>query len=225
MDESAETMFALSISLLSSYIRSQGANGQTGALVLAVKNRRANSNRLRPTSLEKPNSLRLPIVSAVNAGSGNRFWFLISIFSNNVMASIPDRFKNAPISRTVGFDVDVDEHGDVVVELEVTPDHWNPMGRLQGGVLAVLADASMGIAYGRELSENCEFSTIDFTINYMRPVRTGKVRAVGRLIQRGTSVGFLECHVWNQRNKLVATATCSCLTLPQENTANGESKS
>jgi uncharacterized protein (TIGR00369 family) len=37
--------------------------------------------------------------------------------------------------------------GEALVELDVTAAHANPMGTLQGGVLAAVADAAMGWAY------------------------------------------------------------------------------
>ncbi len=45
------------------------------------------------------------------------------------------------------------------------------MGRVHGGVIAVLADAAMGIAFGRTLDRNQDFSTVDLNVQFMRPVR------------------------------------------------------
>ncbi len=146
------------------------------------------------------------------------------------MNPIADRFHNAPIAKTIGFDVSCNPANEVEVSLSVSSHLWNPMGKLQGGVMSILADAAMGIAFGRELSPDCEFSTIDFSISHMRPVTRGWLRAIGRVVQRGVSVGFLECEIYLYRDqiayqthsasaeteggKLVATATCSCMTTP-----------
>ena len=80
-----------------------------------------------------------------------------------------DRFADAPISQLIGFQVDpaTDEDrqlGLAVVHLDVDERLHNPMGRVHGGVLAALADAAMGIAFGRMLDDSQDFSTIDLQI-------------------------------------------------------------
>jgi uncharacterized protein (TIGR00369 family) len=51
------------------------------------------------------------------------------------------------------------------------------MGTLHGGVLCDLADAAMGIAYLSTLAEGETFTTIELTINFLRPVWNAKLRA------------------------------------------------
>jgi len=85
-----------------------------------------------------------------------------------------DRFADAPISRLVGFQVEPPCERDVagnrvplghaVVSLECSRHHHNPMGRVHGGLIAALADAAMGIAFGRTLMPGEDFSTIDMQI-------------------------------------------------------------
>lgn len=84
------------------------------------------------------------------------------------------------------------------------------MGRVHGGLVAALADAAMGIAFGRTLELGQDFSTIEMKLNFMRPVTTGRLRAKAWVIERGLRIGFVECHVIGPRNKIVATATSTC---------------
>lgn len=126
-----------------------------------------------------------------------------------------DRFSQAPISVLFGFDVhdatEADrELGRAVVELPVDNRLHNPMGRVHGGVLAALADAAMGIAFGRTLDEGQDFSTIDLHIHFMRPVVSKKLIATGELIQRGLRIGFVQCKIVDERGRLICQSTCSC---------------
>jgi uncharacterized protein (TIGR00369 family) len=122
-----------------------------------------------------------------------------------------DPFGNAPISQLIGLEVVPEgEHGVAVVYLNVGARMHNPMGFVQGGVLSLLADAAMGIAFGRTLDEKHSFATIELKTNYIRPIKEGRLRAVGTLIQRGLRVGFLECRVHDHRKRLIATASCTC---------------
>jgi uncharacterized protein (TIGR00369 family) len=124
-----------------------------------------------------------------------------------------DRFSEAPISRLIGFKVAPAEGDRTVVLLEAGEQHANPMGRVHGGVISALADAAMGTAYGRVLLEVEDFSTIELKVNFMRPVRLGRLVATARMVQRGLRIGFLDCEIHDARGKLVATATSTCMTL------------
>lgn len=135
-----------------------------------------------------------------------------------------DRFAEAPISRLVGFEVapyDADAvrdgtlpPGHAVVSLRCHRHHHNPMGRVHGGLIAALADAAMGIAFGRTLFPGEDFSTIDLKISFIRPVTTGSIRAEARVIDRGLRIGFVQCDIYGPRGKRVATASCTCSTIP-----------
>jgi len=141
-------------------------------------------------------------------------------------ASVKDRFAEAPISRLVGFQVQPPDQqlgqdsslplGHAVVLLPCLVHHHNPMGRVHGGLIAALADAAMGIAFGRTLLPGEDFSTIDMQIQFIRPVTTGLIRAEAKVVERGLRIGFVRCDITNQRGKIVATATCTC-TLIQQN--------
>jgi len=71
----------------------------------------------------------------------------------------------------------------------------------------------MGIAFGRTLLDSEDFSTIEMKINFIRPVREGRVRAEAKVVERGLRVGFVDCEIFGPRGKRIATATCTCTVL------------
>ncbi len=139
--------------------------------------------------------------------------------------SSPDRFSTAPISRLVGFQVEPGKRpeelaegesaGQAVVRLQCGPHHHNPMGRVHGGLIAALADAAMGIAFGRTLLAGEDFSTIDLQISFVRPIKDGELTATAVVIERGLRIGFVRCEITNSKGKRIATASCTC-TLVRE---------
>ncbi len=129
------------------------------------------------------------------------------------MTSDTERFSQAPISQLVGFQVHPGEPGEATVELQCGTQHHNPMQRVHGGVIAALADAAMGIAFGRTLLDSEDFSTVEMKVNFIRPVREGSVRAEARVVERGLRIGFVECQIIGPRRKRIATATCTCTVL------------
>ncbi len=118
-----------------------------------------------------------------------------------------------PIGRLLGFVMKEVEPSRAVVEMEVDERHHNPLGTLHGGIYCDLADAAMGFAYGSSLREGETFTTVELKINYFRSVRQGKLTAEAKLIKTGTTLGYVECDITDQRGKRVAKAASTCMTL------------
>ena len=125
----------------------------------------------------------------------------------------------APIGDLIGFKSLEAGNGRAIVTLQSGPQHFNPMGTLHGGVLCDIADTAMGFAFASTLAPEESFTTVELKINYLRPVREAKLRAEGRVIQRGRTVGYVECEVTDENGKLVAKSSSTCLVLRGEKAA------
>lgn len=121
-----------------------------------------------------------------------------------------------PVADLIGFTLTEVDPGRAVVAFDAGPRHANPMGTLHGGVLCDVADAAMGMAYAASLGEGETFTTLELKINFLKPVRTGRLVATGRLVKGGRTVGLLECDVVDDRDRLVARASSTCMTLRGE---------
>ena len=105
--------------------------------------------------------------------------------------------------------------GEALVVLEATAAHANPMGTVQGGLLAAVADAAMGWAFMTILGENESYTTLEVKINFLRPVWAGRLEARGRVKSAGRNVSLVECDVMSG-GKLVAYGVSTCMTLRGE---------
>jgi len=121
-----------------------------------------------------------------------------------------------PIATLLGFTLSAVSPGEAVIELAANRNHANPMGTLHGGVLCDIADAAMGMAYASTLAEDETFATLELKINFLKPVWTAKLRAVGRIVKRGKTLALLECDITDEQQSLVARASSTCLTLRGE---------
>ena len=121
-----------------------------------------------------------------------------------------------PVATLIGFSIVSVEPGHVVMAMEAGKQHANPMGTLHGGILGDLADAAMGMAYASSLDEGETFTTLELKINFLKPVWTAKLRATGRLVKRGKTMGFLECDITDDQESLVARASSTCMMLHGE---------
>src|SRR5262247_2520667 len=109
--------------------------------------------------------------------------------------------------------------GEALVQLDATAAHGNPMGTVQGGIIAAIADATMGWAYMTTLGEGESYTTVEMKINFLRPVRQGRIVARARVKKGGRTVGLVECDVLDESDGLVAYAVSTCMTLRGEQAA------
>jgi uncharacterized protein (TIGR00369 family) len=119
----------------------------------------------------------------------------------------------APVAGLVGFTLTAVAEERATIELDAGPQHANPLGTLHGGILCDIADAAMGLAYATMLGEGESFTTIELKINFLKPIWAGKLRAEGRVIKRGRTVGLVESDVFDAKGSLVARASSTCMTL------------
>ncbi len=119
----------------------------------------------------------------------------------------------APIATLIGFKLTSLEPGEAVVEFEATERHANPMGTLHGGVLCDIADAAMGMAYAATLNDDESFTTLELKINFLKPMWIGKLRALGKVVKAGRTVGLTECDIIDEKQQLVARASSTCMIL------------
>ena len=118
-----------------------------------------------------------------------------------------------PVASLIGFVLTAVEPGRAVIELSADTRHANPMGTVHGGILCDVADAAMGMACASSLDEGETFTTLELKINFLKPVWTGKLVATGRVVKGGRTVGLVECDVVDEKDRLVARATSTCMTL------------
>lgn len=91
-------------------------------------------------------------------------------------------------------------------EMELKPEHLNPLGIAHGGCVFSLADTIGGLA---AISHNPEATvvTVSSNINYLRPAEnTTKLVAQSREIKYGSKVAVYEVNVTSDDGMLLASA-------------------
>jgi uncharacterized protein (TIGR00369 family) len=117
------------------------------------------------------------------------------------------------IARTLGYDVAEAESGRVVVTLVPDENHLNPAGTVHGGLAATLLDSAMGLAIWSTLEKGLGQTTLEFKISLIRPITPGMgtIRAEGTVLNRGRRVGTAEGRITDERGRLLAHGTTTCL--------------
>ena len=101
---------------------------------------------------------------------------------------------------------------------ECTPDEsvYSPIGLVHGGLVCTLADSVAGCAVHTTLDAGIGYTSIDITVNYLRPVTvdSGTLVAVGRVTKPGRRVALATAEIHDGAGRLVATASSNCLVFP-----------
>ena len=129
---------------------------------------------------------------------------------------VPAKTNDVPVARLIGFEVKEIAEGRAVVTLAAGPQHANPMGTLHGGILCDIADAAMGMAYASTLAPDESFTTIELKINFFRPVWEAHLRAEGKVVRRGSTIGYVECEIAEEGGRVIAKAASTCMALRGE---------
>lgn len=117
---------------------------------------------------------------------------------------------------TIGARLAEVEPGRVVVELDTHAGHRHEGGVVQGGIITQIADAAMGMSLMTLQPDDQSNTTIELKINFLRPVVDGRLRAVGRVVEMKKSLLFSEADVFDERDRLVARASSTCLAFPRQ---------
>jgi len=88
--------------------------------------------------------------------------------------------------------------------VDIRPELLNPLGVLHGGVVVTLAD-TVGIFGCGYLYEAVNVTTADLTVSFLRPVKTGRVHAVGKALSQGRNLSLWRVDEYDDNENLVAT--------------------
>ena len=132
---------------------------------------------------------------------------------DNVLHDCEQVFEKFFLAKFIGLNFEYlpdDAHDVDKTELKVTFNVnemlLNPQGSLHGGVMAAVMDISIGHLLNKTAGMG---ATIEMKIQYLRPVRKGRVTCEGRFIKKGRALSFMESRLSDDAGKLAAIATAT----------------
>jgi uncharacterized protein (TIGR00369 family) len=109
------------------------------------------------------------------------------------------------------FDIKIEaaEPGVIVLNAIPTAEYYNPYGFVHGGYAAILLDTCMGAAIVTSLEPRLSAVTLEYKINFTRPVsaNTGVVRGEGKTLHVGRQAAFAEGRLLDATGRLLAHGT------------------
>lgn len=111
--------------------------------------------------------------------------------------------------KEIDLQYDILPDGEVINRITIGQKHLATPVAAHGGVMAALADSTLGVAALAVSQKNGNLvSTVEFKINYLKPALLGDtIRGISRVRQVGKKLIFVEADFLNQKEELVATAS------------------
>ncbi len=128
---------------------------------------------------------------------------------------IREKFETNHFPRSLGIELDSIEHGRARLSLEVRRQHLQLAGIMHGGAIATLIDTAVAFAIVGASKPGSRFTTIEMKVNYLRPIREGRVVADAKLIRDGRRIVVSDCDVYDSEGKLSAKGLLTYMRLDE----------
>jgi uncharacterized protein (TIGR00369 family) len=60
---------------------------------------------------------------------------------------------------------------------------------------------------------------VELKVNFFRPIWQSQRKAEGNVVKRGRTIGYVECDITDEENRLVAKAASTCMVLRGQKSA------
>jgi len=136
----------------------------------------------------------------------------------SALASHDQTFGTFFLARLLGLEISYPDAETCAVEFELKDFMFNPQGTLHGGIIATVLDISMGHLLKTAVGAGM---TLEMKTQYLRPARSGRVRAEGKFLKKGKSINYLETRLYDAERSLLATASSTWQLLPPPSAVTG----
>ena len=126
---------------------------------------------------------------------------------------IEDLRDSVPFLKHLGIEVESVGAGSATLLLPVRPELMRKDGIIHGGAVASVIDSAFAFAIIPILSEGERTVTVDLTIHYLRPLSGGMAKASAQVVRAGRRVITVSAELFDEKEKLAATALSTYLRL------------
>ena len=127
---------------------------------------------------------------------------------------IKQSFDKQGLMKTLGAQLEEVEKGKVKITCQFSEALTQQHGFFHAGVATSIVDSACGYAALTMMPENTEVLSVEFKINFMKPAKTDKLIAVGRVLQSGRTLTVCEGYVYDSKEeKLIAKMTATMIAV------------
>jgi uncharacterized protein (TIGR00369 family) len=111
------------------------------------------------------------------------------------------------------------ELGTIRIRYLAKPEFCNPMGSVQGGIVAAMLDDTSSFACIVKAKGRISVPTLEFKVSFLAPAKPGILFTEGRVEKFGRTISFLEAELFDDAGKLLARMSATCMHVARPETA------
>lgn len=128
--------------------------------------------------------------------------------------AVIDLCNQGPFFRLLSIEVRELRKGYCKVEVNLENKHLNPFGGVHGGVYSSLIDTATYLAVYYDVEENAGLISLDIKVDYLAPIKEGRLVVEGKRIKVGRSICISEASIFNSQGKHLAYGTSKQMVTP-----------
>jgi uncharacterized protein (TIGR00369 family) len=117
--------------------------------------------------------------------------------------------RESDAQKLIGYELEAEADTFGLCHLDVGPQHLNTQGIVHGGIISVLLDTASGVTTRLSIDPATlpPVMTVSLTVNYLAPVRLGRITARGKVTGGGRKMIFAEATLTNAAGDVLATSS------------------
>ena len=119
---------------------------------------------------------------------------------------ISKALEQVPFAQLLGIELEEIDTGVATMAMEVRAELKQNNGVVHGGAIAALIDTAAAFAVISVLPIDERATTVDLTVNYLRPLRSGRAGAIAKVVKAGRRVIAVSVEMTDEAGKVAATA-------------------
>lgn len=129
---------------------------------------------------------------------------------------IKQSFEKQGIMKTLNAQLAEVTKGQAKITCEFSEALTQHNGFFHAGVATTLLDSACGYAALTTISENSNVLTVEYKVNFLKPAKTDKLIAIGKVLQSGRTLTICEGYVYDSNEeKLIAKMTATMIAVQQ----------
>jgi len=130
------------------------------------------------------------------------------------LEEIRERVRTSPFHQWAGITLLGVGGGESEVAMELGDHHFNPQGIVHGGVIAAIADTSIGLALRSILRPGLTHRTAQLNVHFLSKGEGNRIIGHGHSRHLGQRMGYGEAEVSDAEGRLLARASATFIVLP-----------
>ncbi|SHN38548.1 PaaI family thioesterase [Chitinophaga sp. CF418] len=127
---------------------------------------------------------------------------------------VKESFYKQGLMQTLGAELTAVEKGMVKISCPFTEALTQQNGYFHAGVATSIVDSACGYAALTLMPDDAAVLTVEFKVNFLKPARTSKLIALGKVLQSGKTLTVCEGYVYDsEEQQLIAKMTATMIAV------------